>query len=232
MKILATSDLHGNLDQLDLSGVDVAVIAGDVAPLKGRGPWHIYDQVKWMRTKFADFCKKWSSVKIVFTPGNHDFFPLAREKFGNTVLSGKNLSLELPDNCTMLIDQECEVCGLKIYGTPWVPIISHSWAFEAEHDVLEEKFSKIPKGLDILVTHSPPRFNFVDVSLFYGVDSDRFGSHELADAIFVKEPKFMFCGHIHTGSHDMNKLGKTEVYNVSRLDEGYSIAYQPCMVEI
>ena len=38
MRIMATSDLHGNLDGLDLTGADVVVLAGDVAPLRGRGP--------------------------------------------------------------------------------------------------------------------------------------------------------------------------------------------------
>lgn len=44
MRIMATSDLHGNLEGLDPKGADVVVLAGDVAPLKGRGLWHINDQ--------------------------------------------------------------------------------------------------------------------------------------------------------------------------------------------
>ena len=41
MRIMATSDLHGNLEGLDPKGADVVVFAGDIAPLRGRGPWHI-----------------------------------------------------------------------------------------------------------------------------------------------------------------------------------------------
>ena len=33
MKIMATSDLHGNLEGLDPKGADVVVLAGDIAPL-------------------------------------------------------------------------------------------------------------------------------------------------------------------------------------------------------
>ena len=44
MRIMATSDLHGNLEGLDPKGADVVVLAGDIAPLRGRGPWHINDQ--------------------------------------------------------------------------------------------------------------------------------------------------------------------------------------------
>jgi Icc-related predicted phosphoesterase len=132
----------------------------------------------------------------------------------------------------MLIDKLAEVKGLKIYGTPWVPIISYRWAFEAESDRLKQKFAAIPEGVDILLTHTPPRHDFLDVSLDYGIDSDKFGSSELADAIFVKKPKMCFCGHIHSGGHEMAKLCNTEVWNVSRVNESYEIAYDPLIVEL
>ncbi len=48
MRIMATSDLHGNLNGLDPKGADVVVLAGDIAPLKGRGVWHVNDQKKWI----------------------------------------------------------------------------------------------------------------------------------------------------------------------------------------
>ena len=37
MKIMATSDLHGNLEGLDPKGADVVVLAGDIASLHGQG---------------------------------------------------------------------------------------------------------------------------------------------------------------------------------------------------
>lgn len=231
MKILATSDTHGNLDKLDLTGIDLAIFAGDIAPLRGLSSWDAYDQLKWMNTKFVEFCSKWSSTKIVFVPGNHDFFPLIKERFGYK-LHGKNLSLSLAPNATMLIDQLVEFGGFKIYGTPWVPIISYRWAFEAESDRLKERFSLIPSGVDILVTHTPPRFNHLGVSLEYGADSENFGCSELADEIFKKEPKMCFCGHIHSGDHQMNKLGASEVWNVARVNESYDIAYEPTTIEL
>jgi hypothetical protein len=45
---MAISDLHGNLEGLDPSGADVVVLAGDIAPLRGRGVWHVNDQKKWI----------------------------------------------------------------------------------------------------------------------------------------------------------------------------------------
>lgn len=71
----------------------------------------------------------------------------------------KDISLKtrFSENVHLLIDQEIEIKGLKIYGTPWVPIINYMWAFEADHIKLVEKFKNIPENLDILITHSPPR---------------------------------------------------------------------------
>ena len=235
MKILVTADLHGDLTNLSLNNVDLALFAGDIAQLKGLDPWHIYDQVKWMNKKFYDFCMSFPKTKIIFIPGNHDFFPIAKQKIRNQ-LFGKDLNVKLAQNATMLFDSETtiEINGqkLRIYGTPWIPIISYSWAFEAEHDELKKKFNKIPSGLDILLTHTPPRFNYVDVSLAYGSDSDKFGSYELIEEIFIKKPKICFCGHIHSGDHKMNKFYDTKIFNVSRVNEQYNIAYDPCIMEI
>ena len=231
MKILATSDTHGNLDNLDLTGIDLALFAGDIALLKGLGAWDVYEQLKWMNTVFFDFCNKWPTTKIVVVPGNHDLFPLIKERFG-VKLHGKSLELKLAPNAVLLIDKLVEINGLRIYGSPWVPIISYRWAFEAEHDKLKEKFMQIPEGVDILLTHTPPRFNHLDISLEYGPDSSKFGSQELADAIFVKKPKMCFCGHIHSGNHEMNKLNESEIWNVARVNESYNIAYEPLLIEV
>ena len=233
MKILATSDMHGNLDGINLDGIDVAFFAGDIAPLRGLSYWDVYDQLEWMNTEFYSFCLEWPKAKIVFAPGNHDFFPLAKEKCrGKLGFKGLDLSLNLAQNATMLLDNSTDINGLKVYGTPWVPIINHRWAFEAYPDLLKRKFSAIPHGLDVLLVHSPPRLGLVDVSLEYGPESDKFGSHELVEEIAAKEPKICFCGHIHSGSHDMAKLCSTEVWNVSRVNESYEIAYDPLIVEL
>ena len=54
MHIMAISDLHGNLEGLDPKDADVVVLAGDIAPLKGRGVWHVNDQKKWINKKFRE----------------------------------------------------------------------------------------------------------------------------------------------------------------------------------
>ena len=43
--------------------------------------------------------------------------------------------------------------------------------------------------------------------------------------------RFVFCGHIHTGLHGGVDVESCRVYNVSRLDERYDIAFEPTWVE-
>jgi Icc-related predicted phosphoesterase len=162
-------------------------------------------------------------------PGNHDLIFDSRRTLN---ISDISYSINWPENVHILIDKQIEINGLKIYGTPWVPIISYRWAFEAEHDILLDKFRKIPSELDILITHSPPRI--LDCSIDYSLQTQNgpFGSSELTQAIFDKQPKYVFCGHIHSGSHDCVKFEKSKIYNVSRLDEDYCIGYNPLIIDI
>ena len=68
MRIMATSDLHGNLDGLDPTGADVVVLAGDVAPLRGRGPWHVNDQKKWVNKRFREWTSSYPDIQFVVIP--------------------------------------------------------------------------------------------------------------------------------------------------------------------
>lgn len=134
----------------------------------------------------------------------------------------------------MLIDESFVYKDLVFYGTPWVPIISYRWAFEAEHDVLTTKFQNIPTGIDILLSHTPPYIPgaFVDVSLEYGKNSQHFGSAELTQAILDKQPRYSLFGHIHSGDHSQIMLDNTACYNVSYVDESYQRSYAPLILEI
>lgn len=228
MKVVAVSDLHGNLNRLDFGGYDLVVMAGDIAPLRGFGRWDVYRQLKWVNVVFGDFTDRFPNTQFVIIPGNHDLFAVAGERFGGT----DEWICRFGGNVKMLIDETFEFRGLKIYGTPWIPVISHSWAFESERRELSDSFSKIPYGLDVLITHSPPRIDgeTVDYSLQNG--RGPFGSAELANAIFDKKPKTVFCGHIHSGNHEPTDFGNSRIVNVSRLDERYEIAYDPFELEI
>ena len=48
----------------------------------------------------------------------------------------------------------------------------------------------------------------------------------------AKRPRLVFCGHIHTGQHVGVDFEGSRIYNVSRLDERYEIAYEPTWVDV
>ena len=233
MKILATSDLHGkfqNLENFISDDIRVICFAGDIAPLKNIGKWHAYEQKKWVQQKLCHLAEQYSSIEFVFTPGNHDFFPIGDQLYGHVDCTW---GISWPKNMHMLINSGITIDGISFYGTPYVPIISHRWAFEAESDKLKDYFSKIPNNLDVLITHTPPHLTneTIDRSMQFGGDK-AFGSHELANAIFEKQPRYAFSGHIHTGDHNCIVFNKTKCYNVSRLNEYYEIAYDPLILDI
>lgn len=224
MKIYAISDLHGQLEGLDPKGADIVIVAGDFAPMKGWGVWHVNDQVKWINKRFVAWCAKYPEVEFVVIPGNHDLFAVRGDVPTKVVW---------PKNVHFLVDREVEVKGLRIAGSSWIPPISGRWAFETSgEEELARRFAWIPEGLDILVTHTPPHVEGWNVDVSLQTQSPHFGSAALAEAIRRAKPKLAFCGHIHTGDHRVHELKHrdgtmTRVYNVSRLDEDYSVAYDP-----
>ena len=226
---MAVSDLHGRLMGLEPQGADVVVIAGDIAPLRRRGPWHVNDQKKWINKTFKEWTASYPDIRFVVVPGNHDYFPVAHTFFPDVE---NDWGYEFSPNVNFLIDSGVEIGGVKFYGSPWIPIISHLWAFEAEPDELKDWFSKIPAGLDVLVTHAPPFIPECDVDRSLQTNSRHFGSPELTEAIAEKQPRFVFCGHIHSGQHGGVDFGSSKIYNVARVDECYDVAYEPTWIEV
>jgi Icc-related predicted phosphoesterase len=46
------------------------------------------------------------------------------------------------------------------------------------------------------------------------------------------KPTLNIHGHLHTTNHNVEKLGDTDVYCVSILDENYEIAFEPQYFEL
>lgn len=221
--------MHGMLEGLDPRRCEICVIAGDFSEQTGFGRVAMKAQRDWIHDEFFEWTGRFPDTTFIVVAGNHD---LCLDPAITSRYSSENWKIEWPSNVKYLCDSGVDVYGLKFYGTPWVPIINYMWAFEVEHEKLKTVFSAIPENIDILVTHSPPRLHgyLGDVSLEFGVDSDKFGSSELADAIFEKKPRYVFCGHIHSGSHNPFMFGDTVVQNVSRVNESYEVAYEPAVI--
>ena len=210
MKIAVLSDLHGYAPspaaQAVVDKADVVCICGDVESAA-------IHTLLWINE-----LKK----PVVLTPGNHDRF------FSDPDARSYNWGLK--PHVRVLIDEGCKVDSVRFWGTPWSPIF-FDWAFMLQPEGLREKFAKIPEGIDVLLCHSPPRIPRSRIDVVEG-RRDHCGSAELAEAVRRARPRFLFCGHIHTGSHDPVRLGSTLCRNVSYLDEQYAPAFLPALVEI
>lgn len=224
MKIIALSDLHGNLINIKES-CDVVVIAGDWSPLSIQHNSNL--TMNWVTDTFIPWMGSLKSDHVIFIPGNHDLVCTSK-KFKSDILyytTKMNLHKKVHYLChdSIIIDDK------KFFGTPNSES-PNGWAFSKQHN----QTYKFDDDTDILITHQPPRFG--DVGFVYQYNKD-LGSIELANQIKNSNIILNICGHIHTGSHlehiIRNKYGKlTSIYNVSILDEDYDIAYDPTVIEI
>ena len=101
-------------------------------------------------------------------------------------------------------------------------------------DGMAEIFEKIPDRLNILLTHDAP-FGASDIMLQenpYCAKDEHIGNTALAEAVSKKSPMIHLHGHIHSSNHEAEKIGDTDVYNVSLLDEEYKMAYKPLYISI
>ena len=210
MNLAILSDLHGYVPspaaQAVVDKADAVCICGDI-------------QSRAMHT-FA-----WINAQkkpVVLVPGNHDWFLFDA--------AGAASNWGFGPHVRVLIDSGCEIDGVRFWGTPWSPIF-FNWAFMLPPDGLREKYAKIPEGIDVLLTHSPPRIPRSRIDVVVG-RRDPCGSAELAEAVLRAQPRHLFCGHIHTGDHTPVRLGSTLCRNVSYLDESYSPAFLPATLEL
>jgi len=82
-------------------------------------------------------------LSLVTVAGNHDWLYEKDPDLGRSLV---------PRSVTYLQDNMVEIEGLKIYGAPWTPYFL-GWAFNLHRGHrLREKWNKIPRGIDVLVT--------------------------------------------------------------------------------
>lgn len=229
--VTAFSDIHGYLDKgLEDEYGDLLLICGDILPLDCQD-----DDIEahsWMCNKFLPWLRGLHYKKKAFIAGNHDFLLYnmmtncngqhrkpSRVKF--------KLAYGIWDDMKDIVylqDNGFDYEGYHIWGMPWIEDLSR-WAFYTKD--IGQYTKKIPKNLDILMTHMPPRV------LNYGVSLDipgipDYGSQVLANAVLAeKNPRLHIFGHVHSGSHILYKYQSTHFQNVSWLNEQYRPIFGP-----
>lgn len=223
MIVTASSDFHGYLPKPEsIPQSDIFVIAGDLSPLDyQRDPINFEE---WLKVIFCEWAEDVPAKKIIITPGNHDFcftedgFP---EKF-TRILMDHNLE----NKVVLLINESMAFEGKRIFGCPYSDI-SH-WAYSTSigsegFKADEQGYEKIEGSLDLLVVHQAP--NLEDLGTSLQTSKRNFGSDKLLKVILNRRPKYVVCGHIHSGNHNPVNCNGIIMRNVSYLDERYIPTY-------
>lgn len=186
-----TSDTHGALLPLRTPGV-IVFHSGDFLPNETRGDRKIEPiyQENWMLANRQEL-QEWLRDRIfVFCAGNHDFYdpvPLLKS-FGVAAVNVTN--------------REENVCGLRVYGFPYIPEIKGEWNYETDLATMQRRVEEIPHGLDVLMAHCPPAGILCE-------EDWKLGNTSLANWISYGDPaslpKLLLCGHFH-GSHGIRYL--------------------------
>lgn len=209
MKIILISDTHGAHNMLRIPEGDILIHAGDFT---GMGK---EEEIRSFGGWLAGLTHK---HKIVIA-GNHDV------SFQRTPDSAREW---LGDSCNYLLNEGIEVEGLKIWGSPVQPLFSNGvWAFEMNQEGRKELWAKIPSGLDVLITHGPPR-GILD-KVFTGVPV---GCEELNKRVREVKPKVHVFGHIHEEGGKVEDHDGTVFVNAAVVDEKYRLGHPIMAVNI
>ncbi|MGV3622101.1 MAG: metallophosphoesterase [Archangium sp.] len=186
-RIVAIADTHGEHAALTLPDGDILVHAGDLTP---RGTLQQLASV-------ADWLRAQPHEHKVVIAGNHDF-SLQRDR---------ERARALFHGLTYLEDEGATVAGLRVWGSPWQPWF-HNWAFNARRGPdIDEKWQRIPEGIDVLVTHGPPH-GYGDLVW----NGERVGCEDLVRHLDRVKPKLHFFGHIHEDRGEWTR-GPTRIVN-------------------
>ncbi len=193
MKILAASDIHGDIklaealaDKAEKENVDLVVLCGDLTYAESSTKGII-----------GPFKKK--NKKVLLIPGNHETNATAdflAEMYGATNLHGYSIKYK---------DVAFFGCGSANIG-----------AFQLNED---EIFNTLKKGYKyikdtkkrIMVTHVHPSESLIEkfTSVFPG-------SKGVTKAVREMKPDLLLCGHVHEAEGIEDRIGSTKVLNVGR----------------
>lgn len=222
------SDLHGTLiPTSEFTPCDVVFICGDISPLNIQA--NNRKMKKWLFNTFKPWCEALPCKKVFFIAGNHDWIALRDPDFMKTIFPQDEKVTYLFHEATTY---NHEGKDYTIFGTPFCRQF-FNWAFMEEDEELSKLYLAIPNDLDILLSHDQP-YGYGDVILqpMEWNDGSHIGNKPLLEAVFMRMPKYMFCGHLHSTTHDCVQIAQTKRYNVSIKDEYYDVAYTPLYLEI
>jgi predicted phosphodiesterase len=244
VRVAALADLHGRLQGVVVPPCDLVVIAGDLSPYSWK---QAPNQVPWLEAVFAPWLERIAAeagAPVVGIAGNRDF----------AWWWDRRVFEKLP--WTYLRDAEATLAGARVYGSPWCPRrrarpkadepqppspplppgakVPH-WPprgrggvfMAGGEDELAEHFGAIPDGIDVLLTHTPPRGHGDLTST-----NEHVGSTALLAAIELRRPALSVFGHIHEGRVEPTRAGRTLCANSAICDRWFERRHQPWLIDV
>ena len=205
MRVVLLSDTHRRHGEIQVPEADLLIHAGDFS---GRGT---RSQIQ----AFDDWLGSLPHPHKVVIAGNHDF-----------LFERVATPQELLQNVRYLQDEEVVIGGLRIWGSPWQPRF-FDWAFNLDRgEPLRRVWQKIPDGIDILVTHGPPKGILDRVQR-----GGEVGCEELREALRRVRPRLHVFGHIHEAYGQLH-LDGTHFVNAASCNLDYQPVNPPVVVEL
>lgn len=181
-RLVLLSDTHGCHERLSVPEGDILVHTGDFT--NNGKELAVRAFARW-------FAAQPHPHKVVIA-GNHDYCLDLDKALGRQVFQG----------ASYLLDSEVVVEGLRIYGAPWQPEFMNMAFNLTRGPALQAAWSRIPNGVDVLLTHGPP-FGVLDRTF----DDRLVGCEELRMAVDRVGPKLHVFGHIHESAGSVGEGG-------------------------
>jgi len=225
MKIVCISDTHLKHDFVIPDG-DILVHAGDMTQTGSE--FEVTRAAKWLGSQ-----KHRTKIAIA---GNHDWLFQQEPERAADIMREHGVSY--------LQDSLMGTRGITFYGSPWQPWF-YDWAFNLQRGFrLKQKWSYIPLGVDVLITHGPPQgiLDRVPRGPEGGGHGEliehtregvyaRVGCRDLMERVVEVKPKIHVFGHIHCG-YGKKTVDDTTFVNASICNEEYRAVNEPLVLVI
>jgi Icc-related predicted phosphoesterase len=166
--------------------------------------------------EFAKWFKSLPHQHKIFVPGNHDMVcesdsHWSRQEFSGVIYLDHSVTGRIP--------------GLRVFGSPYSQAIydPSPWFFDYQAGARsQELWRQIPDGIDVLITHGPPKGILDLVDEAHPGEDPHVGDVNLLHRVHEVKPKVHIFGHIHEGygSYIREHLD-TRFYNVCVCDVNY-----------
>ncbi|MBO6851774.1 MAG: metallophosphatase domain-containing protein [Marinobacter sp.] len=209
MRLVCISDTHSMHRQIDVPEGDILIHSGDCL---GVGTLEeLEDLDNW-------FAEQPHAHKILIA-GNHDWCFQDEPQDARALVR----------HAYYLQDTGLELAGLKFWGSPWTPLF-FNWAFNLDRGpAMAERWSRIPRDTDVLITHGPPAGILDTVPAGNGFLS--VGCDDLADTVESLNLRLHIFGHIHEG-FGQQQIGQCLYVNASTCTGAFKPLNPPIVIDL